>query len=179
MVAGLVSFLTGIAGMMGAPVDDFQNNTHDHSAHSHEDLQNSEQNFTLGSAHEHAQFFLNVNGSEEEFADRKYQLQSRYVHLENFKPHIVHKHSENVTWIYFLETINVEAGEKCVKFKGNEQCGNVSITLNGEEVDSLDQEIQQGDKLAIITPPNTTIAEKYREKELPDDYTKEVEGRTI
>jgi hypothetical protein len=168
ILAGIMSMLTAVSGMLGAPVED-------PSIGEMEGQESSE--LELGSAHEHALFYLNVNGSEQNFTQREYQLQSRYVHLENFKPHIVHKHSENVTWGMFLDTIDVNVSEGCVKFKGREECGDLSVVLNGKEA-NLSQKIIQGDNLAILLDSGN-LSEMYMRKELPEDYTKQVSTQPL
>lgn len=131
----------------------------------------------LGSAHEHAQFFVNINGTEYNFTSEKFQLQSYYVHMENKKPHIVHKHSENVTWRFFLETMdfNITDGEKqdCIEFPRTRSCGNLSVILNGDKIKNLNHEIHQGANLALIMPPSRNISEEYMGRNLPRDYTPE------
>jgi hypothetical protein len=174
LAAGLMSLLTATAGFLGAPIDNLQDNHgHDHSTHSH----GEEERFEFGSSHEHALFFLNVEGEEVNFTQRRYQLQSNYVHLENFKPHIVHKHTENVSWEYFLDTIDVNVNQSCVSFKDRTECGNASVIINGEASD-LDKKIEQGDNLAIFVNPGK-IEENYMRKKLPEDYTKKASTRTI
>ncbi len=169
ILAGILSLLTAVSGILGIPVEE-------HTAANMQESQESSE-LELGSAHEHALFYLNVNGSEENFTQRKYQLRSRYVHLENFRPHIVHKHSENVTWAMFLETIDVNVSEKCVKFKGRKECSDLSVVLNGEDA-NLSREIHQGDNLAILlNAPN--LSARYMEEELPQEYTKQVSTQPL
>lgn len=131
----------------------------------------------LGSAHQHAQFFVNINGTEYRFTSEKFQLQSYYVHMENQKPHIIHKHSENVTWSFFLKTMNFNITQResqdCIDFPGTRSCGNLSVILNGEEIQNLNREIQQGANLALMMPPSRNISEEYMAENLPRDYTPE------
>lgn len=139
---------------------------------------NPENNLQLGSSHEHAQFFININNTEINFTQKQYQLNSPYVHLENYKPHIVHKHSENVTWKMFLETIEITKKD-CLTYKNQKLCDNYSIYLNKNKIQNLTKEIEQGDNLAIISPKNKSLSEKYMEKKLPMDYTKKVPGKLV
>lgn len=123
--------------------------------------------------HEHAMFFLYLD-EEKDLTGEKYQLQSRYVHMENNRPHIVHKHVENITWGYFLDTMDIEVGfegnQTCVTFEGEESCGNGSVILNGEEIKDLDREIRQDDNFAIILPRDEGIMDGYMDEVLPPDY---------
>ncbi|MFB6100413.1 MAG: hypothetical protein ABEK16_04010 [Candidatus Nanohalobium sp.] len=170
ILAGLMSLLTATAGFLGMPLDDAQKQN---------PVEKDSDNLELGSAHEHAQFFLNVDGKEVNFTQRRFQVRSQYVHLENFKPHIVHKHSENVTWSMFMNTINVGVNRSsgCTSFKGRERCGNLSVVLNGEEA-NLSSEIQQGDNLAILVNASE-LSEDYMSERLPDDYTKRVPTKVL
>lgn len=139
----------------------------------------------LGSAHEHAFFHVMVNGSEKDFTDQKFQLNSRYVHLENNRSNIVHKHATGITWGMFFQTINLstttENEEMCLEVYDKSNCGNGSVVLNGEINASLDQEISQGDNMLIIldTKEWRDISEKYMEKQLPRDYRPRSRGRSI
>lgn len=132
---------------------------------------------TLGSAHEHAQFFVNINGTEKSFTGKEFQLQSYYAHLENKKPHIVHKHSENVTWSFFLNSIDVNItgknSQNCISFPGTASCGNLSVVLNGQEIQNLNREIHQGANLALIMPPSENLTERYMQENLPREYTRD------
>jgi hypothetical protein len=172
IIAGLMSLLTATAGFLGAPIDDFTG-----GSHSHDHSENSGSQLELGSSHEHASFYLNVDGEEINFTQREYQLQSDYVHLENFKPHIVHKHSENVTWGMFLSTIDISFNTSCVNFKDRSECGNLSVILNGDE-GGINSEIQQGDNFAILLN-SSEKSEDYMNKQLPEGYTKKVSTRGI
>lgn len=179
LLTGLMSILTATAGFLGAPLDQGSHDNHQHNHMNSGD--HLDQDFEFGTAHEHAQFFLNVDGEEINFTQRKYQLQSKYVHLENFKPHIVHKHSQNVTWSHFLGTIDVEISrgenESCINFKGQRECGNLSTVLNGEE-SNLSEEIQQGDNLAILLDADN-MTEEYMSEEIPEAYTKDAVTRGV
>jgi hypothetical protein len=140
----------------------------------------------LGSDHDHAKFHVLVNGSEKEFTDREFQFNSRYVHLENNKSDIVHKHATGITWNMFFQTINLstttDSDKFCLKIYSDSRCGNGSVILNGEIDASLDQEISQGDNLLIIldTEDWRDISEEYMSKQLPDDYRpKNQRGRSV
>jgi hypothetical protein len=138
--------------------------------------------FTLGSDHDHAQFYVNLNGSEYNFSRRKFQLRSAFVHMENYRPHIVHKHSENVTWRYFLQTMDIALNHSenrtCISITGDRTCGDGSVVLNGEHVFSLDREIEQGDNLAIVIPESENLTRRYTHERLPEAFRRDT-GREI
>lgn len=124
--------------------------------------------------HRHAMFFLNLNGEEKNLTGEKYQLRSNYVHLENNRPHTVHKHVEGITWKYFLEKLDIDVNqsedELCVTFSGDETCGNGSVVLNGEEITELEKPILQDDNFAIILPENQILRNEYMNQTLHRDY---------
>lgn len=146
------------------------------------DTENS--SFVYGSAHEHALFYVSVNGTELDFSSRRFQLNSDYVHLENRKSHIVHKHAEEVTWKDFFETMNLTVRNDssfCADIYNQSYCGNGTLVLNGETDLDLDTEIEQGDNLAIVIGGNvSSLAEDYMKKQLPQKYKpEESRGRRL
>ncbi len=171
IVAALIGLSAGIffnQGFQGIELPEIEN--------SEENKDSGDQIGQLGSAHDHALFHVVVNGSEKDFTDRMFQFNSRYVHLENNKSDIVHKHATGITWGMFFQTINLststEDNELCLEIQGNRSCGNGSVVLNGELNASLDQEISQGDNLLIIldTKEWRDSSESYMDKQLPEDY---------
>lgn len=134
-----------------------------------------ESSLEYGSAHEHALFYVVINGSERMFTADRFQLNSRYVHLENNRSDIVHKHSEGVTWGQFMDTVNVsvnaDASSLCYHEYGERYCGPGKFVLNNESNPVLDTEIQQGDNMVIVIGENASAtAEDYMERELPPAY---------
>lgn len=136
--------------------------------------------------HEHALFYVVMNDTEVSFLEQRYQLAAWYVHMENNRSDIVHKHREGVTWGDFLETINAtlerrDNGTYCGKFKNHSYCGEAAAKLNGENVTDLEKEIQQGDKLVIVLQPEfQEWLEEYKDKKLPPAYKpREVTGRQV
>lgn len=128
--------------------------------------------------HEHALFHVVINGSEKDFTDPRFQLNSRTVHLENNNSDIVHKHVTGVTWSGFLRTINTSywesnsTGNFCLQIYERIDCGDGGLYLNGDKVENLDEEIFQGDSLLIIlnTSNRTEVIDKYSKQQLPPEY---------
>ncbi|MFB6145183.1 MAG: hypothetical protein ABEJ99_01615 [Candidatus Nanohaloarchaea archaeon] len=137
----------------------------------------SKKRFIYGSDHDHALFHVVLNGTQKDFSSEKFQLNSRYVHLENNDSEIVHKHAKGVTWSYFFQTINTslrfqDNSTLCIDIMGNTTCGDGQVVLNGKNVTSLDREIQQGDNLLVIigTEDMKKMIEMYMQQELPKEY---------
>lgn len=136
--------------------------------------------------HEHALFFVVMNGTELSFLEQEYQVAARHVHLENNRSRIVHKHREGVTWQEFLDTLNASVEKKnnttyCGEFKNQSYCGEAAVKLNGENVSNLEKEIQQDDKLVIILQPDhEEWLKKYENAQLPPAYSpREITGRQL
>ena len=137
---------------------------HDHSSHAHTE-----------SAHAHALFFVSVNGTNLDFSNSSYQLQSREVHLEAGNPRVVHRHEHGVTWQDFLDTVNVSvqrsSNSTCVGLQDRKVCGEGEVTIDGNEVSDLDVEVEQDQNLVIALGPNATErTEELSSRVLPDDY---------
>ena len=132
--------------------------------------------YVLGSAHEHALFHVVINDTEKDFSSQRFQFNSRYVHLENNRSSIVHKHADGVRWSHFLSTINVSVNSTnqtsvCIEVYDNRSCGPGAVILNQEINSGLDREITQGDNLLLIIGDNwREKAREYMEQELPEDY---------
>lgn len=179
----LVAALTGFSA--GITFNPDLGDTEILSAEEPEENNSDDRIGSVGSAHDHALFHVVVNGSERDFTDKKFQLNSRYVHLENNKSDIVHKHATGVTWGMFFQTINLSTSTEnkslCLDIQGNRSCGSGSVVLNGDFNPSLDQEISQGDNFLVIldTEEQRELSEEYMRKQLPEYYRPQSRGRSI
>lgn len=127
--------------------------------------------------HSHAKFAVILDGQVVDMSSRQFQLNSRKVHLESGKSHIVHKHSAGVTWSEFLGTLPVkvrhpDASDICVAVRRREVCGKGAVILNGEKAGNLSQVIEQGDTLVIAAGMENYMsqARKFYETPLPAAY---------
>lgn len=142
-----------------------------------------EKTFTQQEVHEHALFFIEVNQTQIDLTEDRFQLQDREVHLENNRSHIVHKHAAGVTWGEFLDTVNISinttGNQTCLDMPQNTYCGNTTVLLNGEEFNRT-EEIQQNDNLAIVIGNQTQQrAEAYMDLTLPEAYRKRIPGTRV
>ncbi len=143
---------------------------------------NTSEGPVYGSAHEHALFYVVVNGTELDFSGEKFQLNSRYVHLENGRSHIVHKHAEGVTWKMFLETINTSIRETnesryCINIYNQSHCGSGEIYVGGGDLNST---IDQDEKLILVLGENASeVISEYRGRKLPRDYRPRKPGQGV
>jgi hypothetical protein len=142
------------------------------------------QEFVPGTAHEHALFYVAVDGERLEFLEKRSQLAARHVHLENGRSEIVHKHAEGVRWEDFFQTIDLEVnrtgGEVCLDVKNVSRCGEGEVWLNGKNA-SLDSEIQQGDRFYIVLGDRwKEELALLRDERLPPAYTSRADrGRPV
>jgi hypothetical protein len=104
---------------------------------------------TVGSAHEHAAFIINVNGTPIDFSQPQYQVQSRLIHVEGGDGFTLHRHTDRVPFGEFLRSENMNIEDSCFSVTGEtsnqqeqqqEYCSNGTEELrafvNGEELES-------------------------------------------
>jgi hypothetical protein len=128
----------------------------------------------MGSAHEHSDFKLYINGQAYNFSQAKYMTEtdnsggvencatgSVFAHMHDLDGNLVHKHATGATWGYFFSTLNITLSPDCIAMDmGEKYCSGNGKTLrffvNGKEVHGLaDYEIHNLDKV-IITFGNET-----------------------
>lgn len=124
--------------------------------------------------HDHALFYVIVDGEEMTFLEPEYQLARNEVHLENNRSDIVHKHFKGVKWSTFLDSINVTynqtGDELCIDAKNVSRCDKGTVLLNNESA-NLSKEINQGDNFVIALGRNHTAkAREYSAKEVPGPW---------
>ena len=157
-----------------------------------EESKTDDSTFVFGSAHEHASISVMILGDEYDFTKPEFQLQSRFVHLENSNGHVIHRHSKDVTIGYFFETLNLGLLSDCLVFHdGVKFCSNedykLKFYINEKKVDDLrDYVIFDGDLILISygSENQEEVAEQLAElksrgfpfklKEKNDDYLSKV-----
>ncbi len=126
---------------------------------------------TVGSAHEHAAFVVNVNGTPIDFSQPQYQVQSRLIHVEGGDGFTLHRHTDRVPFGEFLRSENMNLEGNCLSIsegtatqqgeqQGQEQeyCTNGSEELrayvNGRELESPsllgDYILKDDDRILLI-----------------------------
>ena len=110
----------------------------------------------LGSAHEHAAFQVSVDGNPIDFSQPKYQVKSRFIHVENGDGTTLHKHSTSVPVGEFFRSVNMNIENDCiVTDDGNRHCEDDTNMLryfvNGTERSSImDYVLMENDRILII-----------------------------
>jgi hypothetical protein len=110
----------------------------------------------LGSAHVHAAFAVKLNGTKLDFAGDKYQVKSRYMHVENGDGNTLHRHATGVPVAEFFRSIKMNVTDSCftndngTKFcsNGNE---NLEFYVNGNKTNSIaDYVFDDDDRILIV-----------------------------
>ena len=112
----------------------------------------------LGSAHEHAAFLVKIDGTNIDFSQPKYQLQSDFIHVEDAVGKTLHRHANGVTFNDFLQSVNmnIDTENNCfVGDDGVQYCSNpdkqLRTFLNGEETNLLSERvITDNDRILVL-----------------------------
>lgn len=112
--------------------------------------------YVFGSAHEHAAFAVILDGQKVDFSQPRYDVKSRFIHVEGGDGTTVHRHAEGVPFGFFLESLGMGIQNDCfVHDNGTQFCEDGSKRLkffvNGEEVDSIsDYVVEEEDRVLVI-----------------------------
>lgn len=110
----------------------------------------------LGSAHAHAAFAVKLNGTKLDFSDSKYQVKSRYMHVENGDGDTLHRHATGVPVAELFRSIKMNVTETCfTDDNGTQYCSNGSENLefyvNGNKTNSIaDYVFNEDDRILIV-----------------------------
>jgi hypothetical protein len=110
----------------------------------------------VGSAHEHAAFAIKINGTQIDFSQPKYQVQSRLIHVEGGDGTTLHRHATGVPVDEFLKSVKMNIENGCfVLDDGKQYCNNeenkLRFFINGNETDSINNYvINPNDRILII-----------------------------
>ena len=126
---------------------------------------------TVGSAHEHAAFIINVNGTPIDFSQPQYQVKSRLIHVEGGDGFTLHRHTDRVPFGEFLRSENMNLEDSCFSItegttdqqgqpqeQQQEYCTNGTESLrayvNGKELESPaslgDYILRDDDRILLI-----------------------------
>lgn len=109
----------------------------------------------LWSVHYHGTIEMRVLGDRVDFSQSAYQLQADAFHFENDNGVRWHVHARDVTLGWALASLDIEVTEASVTFQDttyedSDPAYNVSVTVNGEEVDPETYVLQDGDEVRVI-----------------------------
>lgn len=96
---------------------------------------------TVGSAHEHAAFIINVNGTPIDFSQPQYQVKSRLIHVEGGDGFTLHRHTDRVPFSEFLRSENMNLDGNC--FSISEDPSNQQGQQQGQQQEFCTNGVQQ------------------------------------
>jgi hypothetical protein len=115
---------------------------------------------TIGSAHEHAAFLIDLNGTKLNFAQPKYMVRSNYIHVESYNGTLdgttLHKHATKVPIGEFLKSVRMDISNGCFITDENKRyCDNENSKLrfyvNGNQTkDIMGYVLHDDDRILII-----------------------------
>ncbi|MDQ4073008.1 MAG: hypothetical protein M3162_01750 [Thermoproteota archaeon] len=114
----------------------------------------------IGSAHEHAALWVNLNGTKIDFAQPKYMVRSNYIHMESYNGTLdgttLHKHATNVPIGEFLKSVRMDISNGClITDNGTRYCNNdnlkLSFFVNGNQTqDIMNYVLNDDDRILVI-----------------------------
>jgi len=122
-----------------------------------ENLEKPGQKFgALGSEHVHAAFAVKINGVKLDFSQEKYQVQSKYIHVENNDGNTLHRHATGVPVGEFFNSVGMNVTDSCfTPENGTNYCSNgnsnLEFYINGNKTDSVaNYVIKEDDRILIV-----------------------------
>ena len=109
----------------------------------------------LGNEHEHAEILVIINGREIDFSLPIFQLNSKWIHFENFNGKLIHRHSSSTTLGFLFDTLGIGLTDDCIVYpNGDHFCSTddapLGFYVNQELVPTIrDYIIQEGDEIMI------------------------------
>jgi hypothetical protein len=110
----------------------------------------------LGSAHVHAALAVKVNGTKLDFSDSKYQVKSRFMHVENGDGDTLHRHATAVPVAEFFRSIKMNVTDTCfTDDNGTQYCNNgnenLEFYVNGDKTSSIaDYVFDEDDRILVV-----------------------------
>ena len=111
--------------------------------------------YVLGSTHQHAVFAVKLDGQAIDFSQDKYQVASRYIHVENGDGTTLHLHANGVPFNEFLKSVNMKMENGCftrddgAQFCENEE-KNLRSFVNSEEIESMSSYVLKDDDRMLV-----------------------------
>jgi len=76
----------------------------------------------LGSDHAHAAIAVFINGDIVDFAQKSFQLKSKYIHFENHNPYLIHRHATNIPLEILFDSIGIKITKECIIISEKSYC---------------------------------------------------------
>lgn len=122
----------------------------------------------LGSAHEHAAFVVNLNGTKIDFAQQKYMVRSNYIHMESYNGTLdgttLHKHAAKVPIGEFVKSLGMDISNGCFITDENKRfCDSENSILrfyvNGNQTNDIMGYVLNDDDRILVTYGNQSSSE--------------------
>jgi hypothetical protein len=111
----------------------------------------------VGGVHYHGTMEMVVDGQQVDFSQDKYQLQANFFHFEGGEGTRWHGHAEGVTLKRAMESLDIGVTDDSVTFQGTTyvdgENADVSVTVNGNDVDPATHVLSEGDSIRIVVQP--------------------------
>lgn len=109
----------------------------------------------LGSAHEHIDLKIMLDGKQLDLSQPQYQLKNKFIHVEDGNGDVVHKHAKGVTLSMFFRTIGIPFNSNCITASENNYCNTnnkgLRMYVNGNPNNAYGEyEPKDLDKILII-----------------------------
>ncbi len=122
-----------------------------------ENLETPGQNFgALGSEHVHSAFAVKIDGVKLNFSEPKYQVQSKYIHVENNDGNTLHRHATGVPVGEFFKSVGMNVTDSCFTLENktsycSDGKSNLEFYVNGNKTDSIaNYVIIDDDRILIV-----------------------------
>ena len=122
-----------------------------------ENLEKSDNKFgPLGSEHVHAAFAVKINGEKLDFSQEKYQVKSKYIHVENNDGNTLHRHATGVPVGEFFASLGMNVTDSCFTLENrtsycSDKSSNLEFYINGNKTDSItNYVIKDDDRILIV-----------------------------
>lgn len=109
----------------------------------------------LGDEHDHAEILVIIYGNQIDFSLPVFQLNSKWIHFENFNGKIIHRHGSGASLGFLFDTLGIGLTSDCFVYpNGDHFCSTENIPfefyINQELVPTIrDYVIQEGDEITI------------------------------
>lgn len=115
--------------------------------------------YAMQSVHQHGSINVIIDGNAIDFSQQQYQLQADGFHFESGNGQRWHKHAQGVTLEYAMSTLGIGVTDSSVTFQGttyndSDANANVTVTVNGDDVDPSSYVLQGGDAVRVVAETN-------------------------
>jgi len=122
----------------------------------------------FGSDHSHAAIAVFIDDVQLNLGLPNFQLQSKYIHLENHNPYLIHKHATGVPLDMLFSSFGMKVSSECIRIHISEHCvdseNSMIFVINGKYYSDVTiYEIKHNDRILISygDPEDVTMQLRY------------------